>query len=250
MGQKVRRGPGLRKGQRRPRRSGQEKQMFKGHGRQIRCAPSQDKRRIKGPSRRAANPASCGGTAGRHDPLAAPTPRPGRRSPRALGEAPVLQQAVIHHQRPGHREVEGEARRDADDEAAPPAHRRGQARPFRPQHIGGVQRMPERRQVHSVLQQLDADQRAFPRQLDRRRVGEAPERHVRGVSAVSAARPARASQPAPTVKQNAAPNAWPVRSSAPCWRISKRPPPRCRNSPAWKGRVSWPNASARDRCSP
>ena len=36
-----------------------------------------------------------------------------------------------------------------------------------------------------------------------------------GVSAVSARRPARASQPPPTVKQNAAPNACPVRSSAP-----------------------------------
>ena len=36
-----------------------------------------------------------------------------------------------------------------------------------------------------------------------------------GVSAVSAVRPARASHPPPIVKQNAAPNACPVRSSAP-----------------------------------
>ena len=38
---------------------------------------------------------------------------------------------------------------------------------------------------------------------------------VLGVSAVSACRAARASHPAPTEKQNDAPNAWPVRSKAP-----------------------------------
>ena len=134
---------------------------------------------------------------------------------RALGEAAVLQQPVVQHQRAGHRQVEREAGRDPHDVAAAlqhgratgriapaPAHRRRSA-------DGGT------RAGRGVVQQFDPDQHAALRQAQRIEVGKAPERHVvRRVGGVGE-RPARASKPAPTMKQNAAPKACAVRSRAP-----------------------------------
>ena len=98
---------------------------------------------------------------------------------RPLREAPVLQHAVIQHQRAGNREIQGEPRRDPHHVAAPREQGIGQAGALRPQHVGGVQRVAKGGQVHGVLQQLDADEDALARKLDRRHILEAPKRHVR-----------------------------------------------------------------------
>ena len=137
-------------------------------------------------------------------------------SHRPLGEAAVLQQPIVQNQRAGYREIEREAGGNAHDMAAARQHRRRQSGSLRPEHVGSVQRMAERRQVGGVVQQFDADQHAALRQGSANR--RSAKRHsgtCSGVSAVSACRPARASKPAPTMKQNAAPKAWAVRSKAP-----------------------------------
>ena len=97
---------------------------------------------------------------------------------RALGEAAVLQQAIVQHQRAGHRQVEREPGRDPHHVAAAPQHGRRQAGSLRAQHIGGVHRMAERRQVGGIVQQFDADQHAALRQAQRLEVRKAPQRHV------------------------------------------------------------------------
>ena len=97
---------------------------------------------------------------------------------RAFGEAAVLHQAVVQHQCPDHREVERKPRRDAHHVAAALQHFGRQAVPLRSEHIGRIDRMPERRKLRGGLQQFDADQHAVMRQQQRPDVGEAPERHV------------------------------------------------------------------------
>ena len=135
---------------------------------------------------------------------------------RALGEAAVLQQSVVQHQRPGHRQIEREPRRNSHHVAAAPQHGWRQAGPLRAQHVGSVHRMTERRQVGGVVQQLDArPARSAAADPALRTSGKRHSGTCSGVSAVSASRPARASKPAPTMKQNAAPKACAVRSRAP-----------------------------------
>ncbi len=110
-----------------------------------------------------------------------------RNGPRR--EPPMLQQPVIQHDRPRNRQVQREPRRDTHHMTAPRPHRLRQPRPLRPQHIRCVQRMPERRQVHRIVQQLDPHHHAFPRQYHRPHIRKSPQWHACGrVAGISAAR--------------------------------------------------------------
>ncbi len=122
---------------------------------------------------------SCGTAAPRGRSAAAP--RSGPREPTGRSaKPPVLQQPVVQHQSPGHRQVQRESGRNSDDVVAPLQQCGRQPGALRPQNIGGIQRVAEGRQIDRVLQQLDADQGAAARQ---RQVGHGwitPHRHMQG----------------------------------------------------------------------
>ena len=97
---------------------------------------------------------------------------------RTLGEATVLEQAIVQHQRADHRQIERESGGNLHDVPAALQHGGRQAGPLGSQHVGGVHRMTERRKVRGVVQQLHSHQHAMLRQAKRLDVRKAPERHV------------------------------------------------------------------------
>jgi hypothetical protein len=151
-------------------------------------------------------------------------PRLGRPADgnRAAGEPAEAAQAIIHDDGAGRGHVQRKGGWDADEMGAA-GDQRGAARAtFRPKHIGGLHRMGQGRELDCIIDKLDADQPASPRQAHLLDALPMVEGEMRGgAGGVGDGSMTRGS--APMVNTKFAPKAWAERKRLP--RLTAFDPP-------------------------
>jgi len=76
---------------------------------------------------------------------------------RTTGEAAEAAQPIVHDDGAGGGDIERESGRNADKMMAVGDHAGAKHAPFRPDHIGCLQRVGEGGQLHRLVEKLDAD---------------------------------------------------------------------------------------------
>ena len=89
-------------------------------------------------------------------------PRLGRPADgnRAAGEAAEAAQAIVHDDGAGRGHVQRKGGWDADEMGATGDQRGAEHAAFRPEHIGGLHRMGEGRELDRIVDELDANEAA------------------------------------------------------------------------------------------